>query len=431
MTRGDKMEEALEMDCKLNREYLPENGGVVYLGIDIIPKATVEQRPTLNVCLLVDSSGSMEGEKIENAKRAAIRFVEGLESKDYIGVVTFDSEVHAIVEGQHVMEKSILKEKIGRISASGTTEFYKGLKRAFEELKRPLHTVYAPSKEPVKRVILLSDGRPTDEVPESQYAELAKEMRSLGISITSLGIGDDYNEDLLSEIANNSSGMWRHLKSPEEIHEIFSAELRSMETVLHTQPRLVLYPGTRVEIGDVCMIEPEICKILPARLSGGFDCFIREIKAGEVQRLVAKLHLPPRPEMKEDEIEEMHVKVADAKLSEPGVGTGDLLSIASKDIIAKYTKDELLLSTESDAYPRIRFMEAETTLLAKKAMSDETLIKEAEDKVETILRDPNATQIREVKEQVTKVKDTLTKTKTGLSEEEKKRMKSEVTKVRR
>jgi hypothetical protein len=256
-------------------------------------------------------------------------------------------------------------------------------------------------------------------------------MRSLGISITSLGIGDDYNEDLLSEIADSSSGMWRHLKSPEEIYEIFTEELRSMETVLHTQPRLVLYPGARVEIGDVYMIEPEICKILPARLSGGFDYFIREIKAGEVQRLVAKQHLPPRPEMNDDEIEEMHVKVADVELSEPGVGTGDLLSIASKDIIANYTKDESLLSSESDAYPRIMFMEAETTLLAKKAMSDETLIKEAEGKIEAILRDPNATKIREVTEQVTKVKDTLTKTKTRLSEEEKKRMKSEVTKVKR
>jgi len=421
------MEEALEMGCKLNREYLPQNGGIVYLGIDLIPKATVEQRPTLNVCLLVDSSGSMEGEKIENAKRAAIRFVEGLESKDYIGVVTFDSEVHVTVEGQHVMENSVLKEKIEDISASGTTELYKGLKRAFEELKRPLHTVYASSKEPVKRVILLSDGRPTDEVPESQYAELAKEMRSLGISITSLGIGDDYNEDLLSEIANNSSGTWHHLKSPEGIHEIFSEELRSMETVLRVSPVLVLHSYTRVEMGDVFMVKPENCKILS---ENGFRYPLRDIKANEAQRLVAKLHLPPRPEMKEDEIEEMHVKVANVELREPGA-TGPPHIIASKDIIVKYTKNESLLSKESDAYPRSMFMSAETTLLAKRAMSDETLIKEAEDKVESILKDPDATKIREVTEQVTKVKDTLTKTKTGLSEDEKKRMKSEVTKVSR
>lgn len=426
----------INMNCTLNREYMPQQGGLVYLAIEIEPHPTESSnRLPLNVCLLIDSSGSMEGEKIIKAKEATASLIDGLESKDYASVVTFESKVNVIVEGSSVFNKNKIKEKINAIEAGGTTELYRGLEKAYEELKRSqtIHELrpHEPSKEPVKRVILLSDGRPTDEVQMSQYIKLAQEMRNFGISITVLGIGDDYNEELLSAISENSSGSWYHLTSPEEIPTIFLKELSYMETVLCASPELVFHQGTRVEVGSIQMIKPEIYEIPVKKREGRIHCPLRDIRHGEMQSLVAKLHIPYRTEMKDKDVVEMHIKIAEVELIEPKDATrSSFQTILKKNVIAKYTQDENM-SVETDAYPRDAFLTAETTVLAKKAISsaDKTIIKEAEKKAETILKIPATTKI--VAEQRTKVREALDKIKKGLSNDEKKKMSRELTLVRR
>lgn len=414
----------LDINCTLNRNYLPQRGGWVYLGIDIKPQKTIESIETrlpLSICLLIDCSASMmEGEKIKNAKKAALEFIEKLDTTDYAGIVTFADKVLVISKGEHVVDKNSFKDKINKIAAGGLTELYKGLEKAYEELKKPTQTVYGRAREPVREIILLSDGQPTDSEPHARYAKLAKDIRNSGISIAALGLGNDYNEDLLSELAVNSGGMWQHITSAEDISSVFSRELDSAKSVLYTRPRLILHPRTGVEVSTVYMFHPEIYMIDDKDRN-----LLRDIKAGETQRIVAKLHIPQRQEIKNDEVVEIHVKVAKVELS---INTDFIKSSTSKDVIAKYSKDDSLLAMESDAYPRSMFMTSEATLMGKKAISDKTVLRDVKDKIDTIMKDPGATKIQETQVQLTKLREAISKP--SSNEEDKKKTKSEMTKTR-
>jgi Mg-chelatase subunit ChlD len=421
----------VDINCTLNRNYLTQRGGCVYLGIDIAPQKAIENnmvaRP-LNICLLIDSSASMmEADKMQNAKQAAIDFIEKLESTDYAAIVTFADKVVVVSEGTHVIDKNMFNDKINKITAGGLTELYKGLEKAYKELKKPTQTVYGGAKEPVREIILLSDGRPSDQIPVAKYVKLAKEIRSSGISIIALGLGNDYNEDLLSELADNSGGAWRHITSP-DISSVFSEELDSARSVLYTDPRLVLHPRKGVEVSKVYMVERiadhdptlDISKIA---INDKDQYFLRDINMGETQRIVAKMKLPPRQEIENEEITEVHVKVVNVELS---INTDFVKSSISKDVIAKYSKNDELLKVESDPNPRNMFMTAELTLMGKNSISDKTVIKDVKDRINTIMKNPGATRIQ--KEQLTKVRDAISKP--GLSEEDKKRTKYELTRTK-
>ena len=414
----------LDMRCTLNRDFLTHRGGIVYMGINIKARDKVEKRLPVRICFVIDSSGSMKGDKIINAKKAAIEFIGKLDSIDYAGLVTFASKVQVIDAGEHVIDKSIFYDNINKIKAGGATELYKGLSQAFEELKKSTFTKYEKGREPVKKIILLSDGNPTDGIKVDKYEKLVKELRNSGISVAAFGLGDDYNEDLLSIIAENSGGTWNHITSSQDLSSVFLTELDAVKTVVYTAPELILQEGTSVEIDKMYLVEPEISLI-----EGKNKYRLRDIQAGETQKLVARARIPPREDLEKGEVLETHIKVATVKIVIPvDPAKSNYRTAASEDIIAKYTKDNALLAIESNPYPRSMFVTAETTIIAKKAISDRTVLIEAKDKIDTILKDPSATNVPEVKGQVTKLKEMLSRI--GINKDDKKKMKSEITKTR-
>jgi Ca-activated chloride channel family protein len=406
--------DSVSLKCMVNREFLPvDKRSIVYLAMDIMPPKDLDAGAGLPsaMCLLIDRSGSMKGKKIEQVKEAASQLVDELLPLDYIGIVTFSDGVEVISNFEQIesADTFLIKGKIDRLKAYGNTELYRGLETAYEQI---IQTGKAAGNL-VKRVILLSDGQPTDKVPEAKYAEMASRMREKGISILALGVGKGYNEDLMATLATQSGGEWKHISSPSDIPDIFSTQLAETKTVIHVLPDVVMHLNQGVELQEVLKAIPDVHPVTDFKQSGS-DIVIplSDIRAGELQTLAVKLNVPPGP-----------------------VGTFKLATVEIEDlpgtqfdVTVNYSEDERLLAVENNAFPRGVFAQAKTQVLTRIGLSgDATALEQAEHLTETILQDPALSKISSLQDAAEKTGDTIKKGKSGLTDEETKVAKQDMT----
>lgn len=156
----------VSLKSSINREYLPtDRNSIIYLALEILPPQNIAESDTLPsaICLLIDRSGSMRGKKIAFARAAASQLLDDLKPSDHISLITFSDYAEVLTDFEQVerLDKSAFKNRIERLKAGGNTEMFKGLETACKQLAQPAIT----GDIPVKRIILLSDGKPTDKVP--------------------------------------------------------------------------------------------------------------------------------------------------------------------------------------------------------------------------------------------------------------------------
>jgi len=411
------MGSSVSLKCTLNREFVPaDKKSIIYLAIEIWPPEgtmTPAGLPSA-ICLLIDRSGSMWGKKLNQAKEAAQRLIDQLQPSDSISLITFSSKVETVVEMDKIQALDVteLKRKIQKIKCGGGTELYRGLDTAFLQFIR----LGITSSDLVKRVILLSDGEPTDHTPESHFIKLATEMGNAGISVMALGVGKEYNEDLLGDIAENSRGIWKHISDASDIPAIFTQQLEETRTVVRTSLRASIHLDKDVELKEIYKAAPEVYSITFNR-DGNDEVKIAlgDVKAGMRQMIVVKLAVPPKPE---GLCSLGKIYVTD----EPAV---------QSDITITYTKDEKRYSTENDAFPRGAFLQAETQTLTKKGLSGDTAaLERARQQAETLMRDHTLTRSGTFGEDMAEVVKILDKSGKGLTEEEIKLAKQDMTQTR-
>jgi Ca-activated chloride channel family protein len=186
-----------------------------------------KERAPLNIALVIDRSGSMSGTKIERAKEAAIQAIRRLDSRDIVSVITFDNNIDVLISATKVSNLENLERKIRSIQPGGTTAIYAGVEKGAEEVRKFFE------KGIVNRVVLLSDGQAN--VGPSRPADLAELGRTLGgkgICVTTLGLGSDYNEDLMVKLASASDGNHKFIEKAEDIAEIFQKEFNTALSVV-------------------------------------------------------------------------------------------------------------------------------------------------------------------------------------------------------
>jgi len=185
------------------------------------------KRPPLNVALVLDQSSSMSGEKIQRAKEAAIMAVSKLSANDVVSIVTYDSTVTVLVPATRAANKSQLYDAIESIRANGSTALFAGTSKGANEVSRYL------SRERVNRVVLLSDGM-ANVGPDSpkELGELGKALAKKGMSVSTIGLGLGYNEDLMTQLANYSDGNHDFVENSADLARVFDREFGDAMSVV-------------------------------------------------------------------------------------------------------------------------------------------------------------------------------------------------------
>ncbi len=172
--------------------------------------------PTGALAIVLDKSGSMEGQKIRLGVAAAKGAISKLGPRDMITVVAFDSAPYEVVPLTMVGTGKNAIARVGRIGAGGGTDLYPGMEKAYASLKR--------ANASVKHMIVLTDG----QTPPNQFANLASQMRSESITVSAIAVGPDADRQLLSQIASRGGGKFYAVTNPAAVPRIFMHEVRQV-----------------------------------------------------------------------------------------------------------------------------------------------------------------------------------------------------------
>jgi len=183
------------------------------------------ERPPVNVAFVIDRSGSMQGARIAQAREAAIMAINRLDRSDIASVVIFDDKVDVLIPSQPLDDRAKFAERIRQISTRGSTAIHAGVVEGAREVRK--------FKDPkrLNRVVLLSDGQANvgPSLP-ADFAQLGRELLDDGISVSTIGLGLDYNEDLMLQLARASDGNHAFANAPNDLIQIFDREFDDVLT---------------------------------------------------------------------------------------------------------------------------------------------------------------------------------------------------------
>jgi Ca-activated chloride channel family protein len=223
---------------EIDRAILPagENQkAVVKITLDAPPPPEKRSRPAVNLAIVLDRSGSMAEEKLERAKDAAIEALRHLGPMDIFSVVVYDHNVSTVVSAQHAENIEWIEGRIRQIRSGGNTALFGGVSQGAAEVRKNLDGNY------VNRIILLSDG--LANVGPSSPEDLGRLGIALikeSISVTTVGVGTDYNEDLMTRLSQNSDGNTYFVESSRDLPRIFTAELGDILSVVAKKVHLII-----------------------------------------------------------------------------------------------------------------------------------------------------------------------------------------------
>lgn len=211
-----------QVRIELDQEVYPSDTAskaVVKIAVEAPPTVSTGRSP-LNLSIVLDRSGSMRGDRIENARLAAIEAVRRLGPEDIFSLVTYDSVIETLIPAQRVRDIESIEAKIRAITPRGMTALYGGVNQGAAEIRKHLDGAY------VHRILLLSDG--IANVGPSSPADLERLGQALGrenIAVTTIGVGLDYNEDLMTRLAQASDGNTYFVEASQDLPRILGAEL--------------------------------------------------------------------------------------------------------------------------------------------------------------------------------------------------------------
>jgi Ca-activated chloride channel family protein len=204
-------------------------------------KIAMQQRPPIDLALVVDTSGSMLGAPIDEARAAALALLEGLRDGDRLTVVTFDTKAQVLVAPM-IVDRSKLepaRKALASMQARGTTDLGAGLALAIQQ------NMASGIPESARRMVILGDGVPNDPTPIPNQVAQAK---SYGISISTLGFGLEYDETILASIAKDTGGRFHRIAPGEPIADAFASELMRIERTVASNVVVRMQPGPGVTI---------------------------------------------------------------------------------------------------------------------------------------------------------------------------------------
>lgn len=320
------MNQQVQITCEMNKPCFLAGiqTQLAYVRLDIKPQVAARPRSLpLNLAFVLDRSGSMKGRKIENVRQAVGQIIDQLGPEDILSVIAFNDEVELIVPAQPVKDQAGLKERINELTHHGGTSISKGMRVGLDELNSHLGEGH------LSRMILLTDGQTYGD--EDECCILAKEAASQQIAVTALGVGDEWNEEMLDAIAQNSQGKSDYIATPEEIINYFADEVTTLKESVIQNGRLTLRLTDGVQARKIYRVLPRIEDLGFAPISDrDISLEIQELSVAG-QQLLIELQLPLRPEG--------HFRLAQAELTFD-IPRENIFSVKVRsDVTFHFTKD--------------------------------------------------------------------------------------------
>lgn len=254
-----------------------------YLNIDIsgLPSKHRTQRPKTNIAFVLDKSGSMSGQKMIQAKQALEMALSKLNKDDVASLIVYDDEARVLWPAAVMQNPQQLLQTIHSIRADGSTALFAGVTQGSYEIRKFL------DKNKVNRVVLLSDGMANiGPSKPHELAELGRALSKQRISVSTIGLGLGYNEDLMTQLAGHSDGNHYFVEDADKLAGVFDSELGDIFSVVAQDIKITINCRDGVK---------------PIRILGRDDHFtgqnintnFNQIYGNQKRHLTLELLLPP------------------------------------------------------------------------------------------------------------------------------------------
>lgn len=285
-----------------------------------------KERVPINVAIVIDKSGSMASDrKIENAKEAALLAVDKLDSSDILSVIAYNHEVEVLVPATKLTDKRAVRDQIRRLNADGNTALYAGVQKGADEVRKFL------VHQQVNRIVLISDGL-ANVGPSSpdQLGRLGCQLAGEGVSVTTIGLGLGYNEDLMSKLAFNSDGGHYFAERSRDLAEVFEKEFSRAMSVVAQKVQIEIICGEGMRPVRILGREGQI-KDRTVTLD------IQNIYGGHEKFAVLEVELPAHAEGKIRELACVRTSYLDmsSETAQKATGSVDVRFSNSKDEVKK------------------------------------------------------------------------------------------------
>jgi Ca-activated chloride channel family protein len=283
------MADEVTLRATLARPYLAATNTpqVAYVMLELKPSQAMAQvRMPVNVSFVLDRSGSMKGEKIDRVRRATATAIDILGQQDTVSVVIFDHRTQVLVPATPVTDPEEMQRSIGQIRDAGGTRIAPALDKALQEIQK------GPSNT-IRRLVLLTDGQTEHE---KECLLRATDAGRMGVPITALGVGRDWNEDLLIEMANVSGGTADYIDQPDKIGEFFQTTVQRAQATVIQNTMLTLRLVQGVTPRAVWQVIPLIDNLGYRPISDrDVNVPLGELETGQGRTLLIELLVNPRP----------------------------------------------------------------------------------------------------------------------------------------
>jgi len=272
------------------------------------------QTAPLNLCLILDHSGSMNGRPLETVKQAAHSIVDNLSPGDRLSIVVFDHKAKVLVPSQIIENPAEIKVEIDRLKASGGTAIDEGLRLGIEELAKA-------KKDSISQAFLLTDGE-NEHGDNERCLKLAKLAASYNLTLSTLGFGNHWNQDVLEQIADAAGGSLSYIQKPEAAVSEFNRLFSRVQSVGLTNAHLLisLMPQVRLaELKPIAQVLPETIELPVVDEQQQFVVRLGDLMA-EPRVVLANLYISQLPDG------EQPVARVQVRYDDPTTGQVNLLS---------------------------------------------------------------------------------------------------------
>jgi Ca-activated chloride channel family protein len=220
----------LQFTTTLDNDYYFDNNHV-YLYIDLRAQKVDErkERTPLNIAVVIDRSGSMaDKNKLDYVKKAVDYIIDQTDRDDYFSLVMYDDNVDVLQPSSRVNDRYELRDKVSHIKPGGFTNLSGGTFEGYDQVNKSYSRGY------VNRVLLLSDGLANRGITDRyKLADMVRDKNKRdGITISTFGVGNDFNENLMADLADYGKGNYYYIKNSTDIPGIFASELKGIRDLV-------------------------------------------------------------------------------------------------------------------------------------------------------------------------------------------------------